>query len=783
MKHLNTRQTLLAAATLAATISLPAPAQNVLEEVIVVAQKREENLQDTAIAITAVSGDMMDSLNIRDSSDYEAIVPSLSVRTSPSRLFIRGVGRVTNSLGTDPGIAVYLDEVYTAEFTVLSRATSLTTQRVDVLRGPQGTLFGRNTTGGAVSVTSLRPTEEFEHHVRATAGDYGRIDVGASSSGPITDDLGYRVYGYRNERDGYIENQSGDDIWDQNIWGAGAQLSWDVSDTVNIWLSYATDIRDNKTGSANQGGYLITPYRPDLRTETDGFLFSEAYQWDKKNPAVQDPYKVDMSDVLKSKDQSNNKVIGNVTWDLDSLTVKYIGGYFDGNYEGRKGDIGFTSNPDNRVVEDVEEDSKSYSHEIQFISNTDSPLQWVGGLYYRHEKKEQPYTIRSIEADYLSYTVPNGIFTGPLQPNLGNNWQYNQEADLEVDSYAAFADVNYSFNESWKLTAGLRYSYDEKTGEEVQYSVADPFATEGAYEALKPLWNALGYPEDCCGFLVDDPEERNRKIDDDWDNVSGRLVLDYMYSDDAMVYASISTGYKSGGFRLGTLQPNPSFDEEELLAYEIGYKGTFNDTLQVNAAAYYYDYSDMQVLVPRLTDQNLPVEEVINADSAEVKGFEVEAIWLATDNLTLMGNYSYIDGEYDDFCCAIDTIGAPELGEQDLSGNPLTQAPENKVFLNASYSIQTSSWGEFVPSASYSWVDDRQYDVFDTDVTRADDYYRVDALVTWYSPSEDIRVIASGRNLTDKQTWQSLARLNSTGALTGQINEPRTWAIEVQYDF
>jgi len=783
MTHLKTRQTLLAAATLAATISLPAPAQNVLEEVIVVAQKREENLQDTAIAITAVSGDMMDSLNIRDSSDYEAIVPSLSVRTSPSRLFIRGVGRVTNSLGTDPGIAVYLDEVYTAEFTVLSRATSLTTQRVDVLRGPQGTLFGRNTTGGAVSVTSLRPTEEFEHHVRATAGDYGRIDVGASSSGPITEDLGYRVYGYRNERDGYIDNKSGDDLWDQNIWGAGAQLSWDVSDTVNIWLSYATDIRDNKTGSANQGGYLITPYRPDLRSETDGFLLSEAYQWGKKNPAVQDPYKVDMGDVLKSKDESNNKVIGNVTWDLDNLTVKYIGGYFDGNYEGRKGDIGFTSNPDNRVVEDVEEDSKSYSHEIQFISNTDSPLQWVGGLYYRHEKKEQPYTIRSIEADYLSYTVPDGTFISPLQPNLGNNWQYNQEADLEVDSYAAFADVNYSFNESWKLTAGLRYSYDEKKGEEVQYSVADPFATEGAYESLKPLWDSLGYPEDCCGILVDNPEERNRKIDDDWDNVSGRLVLDYMYSDDAMVYASISTGYKSGGFRLGTLQPNPSFDEEELLAYEIGYKGTFNDTLQVNAAAYYYDYSDMQVLVPRLTDQNLPVEEVVNADSAEVKGFEVEAIWLATDNLTLMGNYSYIDGEYDDFCCAIDTIGAPELGEQDLSGNPLTQAPENKVFLNASYSIATSSWGEFVPSASYSWVDDRQYDVFDTDVTRADDYYRVDALVTWYSPSQDIRVIASGRNLTDKQTWQSLARLNSTGALTGQINEPRTWAIEVQYDF
>jgi outer membrane receptor for ferrienterochelin and colicin len=118
-----------------------------------------------------------------------------------------------------------------------------------------------------------------------------------------------------------------------------------------------------------------------------------------------------------------------------------------------------------------------------------------------------------------------------------------------------------------------------------------------------------------------------------------------------------------------------------------------------------------------------------------------------------------------------------------LSGNTLTQSPENKVFLNASYSVITSDYGEFVPSVSYSWVDERQYDVFDQDVTRADDYYRVDALVTWYSSSEDIRVIASGRNLTDKQTWSSLARLNKTGALTGQINEPRTWAIEVQYDF
>jgi outer membrane receptor protein involved in Fe transport len=155
-----------------------------------------------------------------------------------------------------------------------------------------------------------------------------------------------------------------------------------------------------------------------------------------------------------------------------------------------------------------------------------------------------------------------------------------------------------------------------------------------------------------------------------------------------------------------------------------------------------------------------------------------------------MANYSYIDGEYTNFCCFFDELRDPGLPplppgseNQDLSGNPLTQAPDNKIFLNASYSLRTSSWGEFVPSISYSWVDKRQFDVFDTDPTLADDYYRLDAQVTWYAPSENLRVFATGRNLTEKDTWVSLERVGSFGAVTGLANEPRTWAIEIQYDF
>jgi iron complex outermembrane receptor protein len=791
IKSITCRKKVLAAAILAASISLPAAAQNVLEEVIVTAQKREEGLQDTAIAITAFGADKLDELDIRNSSDYEAIVPSLSVRESPSRLFLRGVGRVTNTLGTDPGIAVYLDQVYTSEITVLGRANSLTTERVEVLRGPQGTLFGRNATGGAVSVISKRPTEDFEHHLRAKGGDYGLLEVGGSSSGPITDNLGYRVYGYSRERDGYIDNKAGDDVWSKEEWGGGAQLSWDATDTLNIWVSYAKDENDNDDVGINFGGNLISPYLPEERSD-NGFVLNEAFGWDKTNPAANDPYKIDVNDVGQFENDDNNKWITHVTWDLDNVTVKYIGSYFEGSYEAKNSDLGFTSNPDIRTVEAAGEDTETYSHELQLLSATDGPLQWVAGVYYYHADKSQPYSINNKAAASLDYVIPAAdiaIFDPSTARPNANRTNYRQTADLTAESAAVYADANYTFNEKWKLTAGLRYSYDEKKGKESQVIFADTNAAQtlapgsglSDYDILKPIWDATGFPENCCGAdASSDPN--TRKVDDDWDNVSGRIVLDYMYSDDSMIYASIANGYKSGGFRLGTLDEDFSFDEETIVSYEIGYKGTFNETVQVNAAAYFYDYEDMQVEIPRLNNVGLPVEEVVNVDKAEVKGVEIEAIWLATDNLSLMGNYSYIDGEYKDFCCAIDTIAAPELGEQDLSGNPLTQAPENKIFLNASYSVNTSSWGEFVPSVSYSWVDERQYDVFDTDATRADDYYRVDALITWYSPSENIRVIASGRNLTEEETWTSLERL-SLGQTTGRANEPRTWAVEVQYDF
>ena len=208
---------------------------------------------------------------------------------------------------------------------------------------------------------------------------------------------------------------------------------------------------------------------------------------------------------------------------------------------------------------------------------------------------------------------------------------------------------------NWALTLGLRYSEDRKSGRESLLVVVDP--------TIYGVDPAQAFPaDDCCGWLTADPQQARRQLSDEWSTLTGRAVLDYRFSDTAMVYASLATGYKPGGFSLGPLQADPGFEPEEVLSLELGYKGSFADTLRLNAAAYYYDYRDMQVLVSELTDAGTLSPQVRNADRAEVRGLELEVSWAVTDAFNLLANYSHIDGEYTDFCCAVDSIGAPERG-------------------------------------------------------------------------------------------------------------------------
>jgi iron complex outermembrane receptor protein len=537
-------------------------------------------------------------------------------------------------------------------------------------------------------------------------------------------------------------------------------------------VQYHSEARDHQSGAGyGLAGHLITPYDTSLR-DTNPLIISPAYQWTKENPTASDPYKVDYDTLGTVTTNATDNFTAHVTYELDNLTVKYIGSYYELESSGGGSDRDFTSNPNNSLVVGGETNATSQSHELQLISSSDSMFQWVAGLYYFEDDRQQPYYITNPTNENLDQILPGfGVaYDSNIVTLNPDRVIYSQFGDLETTSQAVYLDTNYKFNEQFKLTVGVRYSEDEKTGYENQPT------TYGDSERY-----FVSFAEaNCCGINFNEPvTEANHQ--DNWSDTSGRIVLDYTPDDDQLIYGSISTGYKSGGFRLGSLQEETTFDPEEIVSFEIGYKATFNERFLINAAAYHYDYTDMQVLGTFINQGGLAQEEVINADKAEIDGIEIETTWVATDNLRLMLSYSYIDGEYTDFCCVIDTVSNPGV-EQDLSGSELVQAPKNKASLNANYTWFTDNMGEFSISGNYSYVDERQYSIFANPESIADAYYRSDLLMTWYSPSGDIRVLMAGKNITDEQSWTSLS-IDSPSAVIGMPNEPRTYSLEVQYDF
>ena len=256
-----------------------------LEEVIVTASKRETNLQDTAIAVSAFTSDMLESLDINSPFDFESLVPSFTYQQTRNRISIRGVGRFSNSLGVSPGVAIYNDGIFTAEAAALS-SQPMNIQQTEILRGPQGTLYGRNTTGGAVNVISKRPTDEFHGDFRAKFGNYGTQEFGFVITGPITDSFRYKLHAYDAERDGLQDNEAGTDLRTVDSTYLEAQLEWDITDDLSVWLKYGTLETDPIAGAAPSDD----PY--DCLNFWDGLGRSVQFmecQEGKENVSIGDP--------------------------------------------------------------------------------------------------------------------------------------------------------------------------------------------------------------------------------------------------------------------------------------------------------------------------------------------------------------------------------------------------------------------------------------------------------------------------------------------------------------
>lgn len=820
----------------------PAPADGAAEtdtaseEVIVTAQKRSQNLQDVSAAVSAYSSETRQLVGIDTIQDYTRFTPGLSYSGSQDRVFIRGIGRQTNTNGSDAGVATYTDGVYDAS-TATVGASDFFLERVEILRGPQGTLYGRNSIGGAINAISKRPADEFIGEARFTVGNYGVLNTEASVSGPITDWLRARLAGaYNNQEDGYFKNVAGGPseggVREQRY--AELQLEADFGESVHAWVKLYTDSQSGRPRSKNVvDPYDSAPYPTGFIAPGSafGFLTGTYTQLGTAtvNPGILDIREFSTDTPQTSRLRDSFGLSGELTWDLPGAQVKYVGGYREYVVDSTLEDLDNTSVtsytfplaeggsfcasfpgctpatifPSQKF--DYVEDKRFGSSELTISSTDDGPVQWIGGLYYYKEAADQESHFNApnqpqIKAPANGPANPSGDFVTAL-------------SSMETESYAVFGQIDWAVSDTIKLTGGLRYSHDSKEGTEAlrivcfgcggfspdQYGSFTPaldITTAGISTAPAPGVTSPVTISPTTGLA-------SRSLADSWDAVTGTAAIEWTPDSDTLAFARYSRGYKSGGFNAGGISALPETDPEHVDSYELGYKRSFGKSFLLNAAFYYYDYQGLQVPLTVPTSGGFYLTQFFNLESSNAYGIELEALWRPTDDLRIMLNYGFAQSEIEDACCFVDGAdplavqpGAQPVGPlvagqqpQSLDGQQLPQTPEHKLAVNVIYTLNFDP-GTLDLSASYAWRDEAYSLVFNRSYTLTPSFGQVDLRAVWTDSDDTYRVIAYVKNVFDDEGYD-LAEGDLYGAFsppnsvarTYSLTPPRTFGLQLQLRF
>ena len=660
-----------------------------IEELVVTAEKRSQSLHDVPVAISAYTAEKRDLLGINSVQDMTNFTPGLAYSSQLDRISLRGVGRLTNVQSADPGVATYSDGVYTSS-TVEAGRTPLFIDRVEVLRGPQGTLYGRNSIGGAINVISKRPTEEPYGEVRATVGNYGRTLLEAAVSGPLAPDLQFRLAGnWEKQRDGYFTNvvpgmPSEGNVIDQYY--VEGQLQAKFGEHLEGWVKVALAGWNNGGGGTGaRTGYTTGPinttaYLPSALFVNPGFACSglatnvvNLSPTGCANPANSDPRKF-ASDTQQSVSLDDTYIISTQwTYHLDGADLKYIGGGTNYHYtliqDQDGGAIQSFNLPLNapsatavcnfvpgcaalpikpRDISTYQEDKHWISHELNLSSSGDGPLQWLVGAYYYKEGYKQPvYTTLPDQTQYAGTNIVGAVpGLGVSQDTLMRS--YDDRPQMQDESYAGFGQIDWKFASDWKGTLGVRYSHDHKYGEESVRLVCFAVSSCGT----NPFnLGTLTPPVDVTGAVVDtlpNPPTGASAVTFTPDGFAHRSY-DASWSAWTGTAGRYSRGYKAGGFNVGistTEGPFPYTGPEHANNYEVGLKKSIGRTFTANLALFYLDYQNFQAPVT-IVDTSGTVGQsqgvFLNIPRAVSYGAELETNWSPIDNLRLTLTYAYND--------------------------------------------------------------------------------------------------------------------------------------------
>ena len=713
--------------------------QSALEEIVVTAQKRAESSQDVPISIQAIADDTLEKLGATEVTDLAQSAPSLSIGGVPGSqrsMGLRGVVDYSRNIGIDARMGVYVDGVYQGRSSTASQPL-LGVESVEILRGPQGTLFGMNTVSGAINLNTRKPSDEFTGQISAGAGNEGFWTGSLNLNGPLSETFFGSVAYTHQEHDGWFENPNlGREIGSSKEDAARGQLRWLPSDQLEVIL-------------AGDFG----------KTETDGPLYvkaSDPAYYTEKGPEL------DRVEFWGSALTINYETRG-------GYTLTSISAYRENEYLAR-GDEDFSALVEAFQTE-FDEQADQFSQEFRLVSRINEHFDWIAGLYY---------------FDSTVSTGRNIHLAPPLLPSASLSGRVAIPSEITTTHYAAYVNGNYRFTDKLELTAGLRYMYVEKKLDYKQVNTPDDL--DAAYDFLV---NALGYPAPFAkalapqipGVLLGGPNLSYKgKYSDD--AVTPTIGLNYRITDEILGYVKYSNGFQSGGFNADFAPPLPPdqwipFESESVDAYEIGLKSTLADgRLRLNAGAFMQRYSDFQIF-QRVLNDNTSVQIVSNAGKATSQGIETEITWLPTDRLELTLNGAWTDATYDRF-----ENPAPQPGEPDnFNGNYLNYAPKFKAFAGVQYVQPIGGAGDVAFSVDYSYQDKmysdpRNRDMFD--LIPGYDLWNI--RVTYASAGERWNVSAWIRNATDVEyiTDHSLASLTNVDRVIW--GAPRLYGISFTYN-
>lgn len=787
----------------------------VLEEVVVTARRREERLQDVPISMTMFSQEQMDNANIVNAGDLATYTPSLSANNrfgdDSTNFAIRGFSQ---ELRTTASVAVYFAEV------VAPRGANTTQsgdgagpgdlfdlENIQVLKGPQGTLFGRNTTGGAVLLTPKKPTDEFGGYAEVSAGNFDMKRAQGVLNLPISDTVRLRLGVDHQKRDGYLDNISGigpSDFSDMDYTAARASLVWDITDnlenyTIAKWSKSENNGAPFSLYDCNPGEFLGPLCQGDLDRRIAG---GHRDHYDIYN-FLPDP----------SSEMEQWQVINTTTWEInDNLRLKNIASYAE--FESRQNTaiygtdwrIPTAAEPTGQLVSFQQmgsrsfpaTDQKSMVEELQLAGESfDERLSWQVGVYYEKSKPMGEYgsmnpsmlscdqaTIESKNPqdwrcnDLLTvlgaYELSGGAITAlPAMPGLSAGAGLEAPGGVTYTNKAIYAQGYWTFNDQWSMSAGLRYTDDETKG----------WTRETVYY----------FPSDLMGgyFPAGAVATSERKLKTSSEEPTWLLGVEYKPNDDTMLYAKYSRGYRQGSVNLASAEAWAVHGPEQVDTYEVGSKFSFEGSIPgtLNLALFYNDFKDQQVQFGYLRDNGVASTSILNAGASTIWGLELDGLLHLTNDLTFSYAYAYLNTNVDDMVIpqAPYPAGVGQFsGTSTAEGEPLSYSPEHSVVLGLNYHLPVDeSLGSMVASLTYVYNDDSQA------VSKASSVYAVvpsyelvNLNFNWRNVGgSPVDLSAFVTNLFDEEYIATVAGNWQTGMELGRVGMPRMFGARIRYNF